>query len=380
MSNQNEKALTAEKNMGWLVTSAATCALLALGVLYAWSVIKQNIPDEWGWADRQKALPYSVACVVFSIMTMAGGRSQDKFAPRVVITAGGILAGLDVIISSLTTFLWMFTFSFGFLLGSGIGFVYGSGTPAAMKWFPAKMTGIICGIVVAGFGMGSAWVAPLAKYLIATQGIQTTLLWLGIGMFVAVVGFVQLLKSPPAVFIPGSGNAAVSSAVVIKVDYTPGEVVKTWQFYVVWLAFAFGAGAGLMIIGSLASIVTRQADLPALSAVAVSVLALGNGGGRVLAGSSRINSGANRPDSGFSYPGSTDHPPVEPGRQKSPGDSWDCADAGSLDRRLLRRQPGSFPRHLRGLLRFEKLWYEFRPGLPGLGVGRLYAFIDCRGN
>jgi OFA family oxalate/formate antiporter-like MFS transporter len=284
MDNQNEKVQPAAKNPGWLVTAAATCALLALGVLYAWSVIKQNIPDEWGWADWQKALPYSVACVVFSIMTMAGGRLQDKFGPRVVITAGGVLAGLGMIISSLTTSPWMFTFSFGFLLGSGIGFVYGSGTPAAMKWFPAKMTGLISGIVVAGFGMGSAWVAPLAKYLIATQGIQTTLLWLGIGMFVAVVGFAQLLKSPPADFIPGSGKATVSSAAVKKADYTPGEVVKTWQFYVIWLAFAFGAGAGLMIIGNLASIVTRQANLPALSAVAVSVLALGNGGGRVMAG------------------------------------------------------------------------------------------------
>ncbi len=52
-------------NKGWLVTIAGTCALLALGVLYAWSVFKANIPAEWGWADAQKSLPYSVACVVF---------------------------------------------------------------------------------------------------------------------------------------------------------------------------------------------------------------------------------------------------------------------------------------------------------------------------
>ncbi len=284
MDKPNEKAQPEAKNLGWLVTAAATCALLALGVLYAWSVIKQNIPDAWGWADWQKALPYSVACVVFSIMMVVGGRLQDRFGPRVVVSAGGVLAGLGMILSSLTTSPWVFTFSFGFLLGSGIGFVYASGTPAAMKWFPAKMTGLISGVVVAGFGMGSAWVAPLAKSLIANHGVQTTLLWLGIGMFVAVVGFAQLLKSPPAGFTPGPGKAAASAAAVKKADFTPGEVVKTWQFYVIWLAFAFGAGAGLMIIGNLASIVTKQANLPALSAVAVSVLALGNGGGRVLAG------------------------------------------------------------------------------------------------
>jgi MFS transporter, OFA family, oxalate/formate antiporter len=174
--------------------------------------------------------------------------------------------------------------SFGLLLGSGIGFVYALGTPAAMKWFPARKTGLISGIVVAGFGMSSAWVAPLAKSLIATRGVQTTLLWLGIGMFIAVVGFAQLLKAPPAGYVPAGSAPSTSASAVKRFDYTPGEVMKTWQFYVLWLAFAFGAGAGLMIIGNLASIVTKQASLPALSAIAVSVLALGNGGGRVLAG------------------------------------------------------------------------------------------------
>ncbi|MHC1783868.1 MAG: MFS transporter [Anaerolineaceae bacterium] len=199
-------------------------------MLYAWSVIKQNNPDEWGWATWQKALPYSVACVVFSIMMVVGGRLQDKFGPRLVVTAGGVLAGLGMVLSSFITSPWVFTFSFGVLLGSGIGFVYASGTPAAMKWFPAKKTGLISGVVVAGFGMGSAWVAPRAKSLIASQGVQTTLLWLGIGMFVAVVGFAQLLKAPPAGFLPAGGAPSSSAAAVKRVDYTSGEVVKTWHF------------------------------------------------------------------------------------------------------------------------------------------------------
>ena len=86
------------KNPGWIVTTAGTAALLALGVLYAWSVFKANIPAEWGWADSQKSLPYSVACVVFSIMTMVGARLLGKYGPRVVVTIGGILAGVGVIL------------------------------------------------------------------------------------------------------------------------------------------------------------------------------------------------------------------------------------------------------------------------------------------
>jgi OFA family oxalate/formate antiporter-like MFS transporter len=282
--NSNSKTNAVQANQGWLVTTAGTSALLAMGVLYAWSVVKANIPDEWGWADSQKLLPYSIACVVFSLMTMAGARLLNRFGPRVVVSAGGVLAGLGMIISSQTTSPWVYALAFGGLLGSGIGFVYASASPAALRWFPASKTGLISGIVVAGFGMGSAWVAPLARALIGSIGLQTTLLYLGIGMLVVVVSFAQLLKFPPAGFIPAGSVSAKAAGGVKKVDFTPGETIKTWQFYLLWLTFAFGSGAGLMVIGNLASIVNDQVGLAAVSAVAVSALAIGNGGGRVLYG------------------------------------------------------------------------------------------------
>lgn len=287
MSSKAEVSKAPIKNQGWLVTFAATGALLALGVLYSWSIVKRGIPDDWGWLDWQKSLPYSVAVVVFSVMMVLGGRLQDRYGPRLVVTIGGILSGLGMIISSQTTSPWVFTFSFGLVLGTGIGFVYASGTPAAVKWFSSKKTGMISGMVVAGFGMGSVWVAPLSKSLMANYGIQNTLLWLGIGMLIVIVGFAQFLKVPPAGFVPAESESdqAVKTVAAPKgADFAPREVVRTWQFYVLWLTFAFGAGAGLMIIGNLATIVGDQAAQPAITALAVSVLALGNGGGRVLAG------------------------------------------------------------------------------------------------
>ncbi len=284
MANKSSGAQPAVRDAGWLVTASATGALLALGVLYAWSVVKKEIPDTWGWNASQKTLPYSVAIVIFSVMTAVGGRLQDRFGPRVVVSAGGVFAGVGVILSSMTTSPWVFTLTFGVLLGTGIGFVYSSGTPTAVKWFPAKRTGLISGIVVAGFGMGAAWVAPLARNLIASHGVQTTLLWLGIGMLIAIVGFAQFLKVPPAGYIPPGSAPAGSTAAAPVRDYTPSGIARTWQFYVLWFAFAFGSGAGLMIIGNLASIVDTQAKQASVAALAVTALALGNGAGRVVAG------------------------------------------------------------------------------------------------
>jgi MFS transporter, OFA family, oxalate/formate antiporter len=285
MATNTGAARPAGRASGWIVTACATGALLALGVLYAWSVVKQEIPDAWGWNASQKTLPYAVAIVLFSVMTAVGGRLQDRFGPRLVMTAGGIFAGVGMILSGATTSPWVFTFTFGVLLGTGIGFVYGSGTPAAVKWFPAHRTGMIAGIVVAGFGMGAAWVAPLAKALIDAYGVQTTLILLGVGMLVVIVGLAQFVKPPPAGYIPpGTVRQSSSAPATSGMDFAPAQVLGTWQFYVLWLAFAFGAGAGLMIIGNLASIVGTQAMLPAVAAVAVTALAIGNGLGRVASG------------------------------------------------------------------------------------------------
>ena len=154
----------AVKNKGWTVTFAGMGINLSLGVLYAWSVIKKAIPAEWGWDDADKALPYSIACITFALMTVPAGRLQDRIGPRWVATAGGILTGVGCIIASYATSVLWYVIGFGLLAGAGIGLGYAAATPPAVKWFPARKTGLIAGIVVAGFGLASVYISPLANY------------------------------------------------------------------------------------------------------------------------------------------------------------------------------------------------------------------------
>lgn len=269
------------RNRGWIVTFAGTGINLALGVLYAWSVVSKKIPDDWGWTEAQKSLPYSIACLVFALTMVPAGRMQDRIGPRVVATVGGILVGLGMILASLTTSVAGYVLGFGVLAGAGIGFGYASATPPAVKWFPASKTGLVAGIVVAGFGLASVYVAPLANALISANGVQSTFLTLGLAFLVVVVLLAQLLNLPPNGYVPVATTLAAST--VKPVDVEPGVMLRTWQFYTMWFMYACGAGAGLMIISKLAKLVEVQAGL-ALGFVLVAVLAFGNGGGRIMAG------------------------------------------------------------------------------------------------
>ncbi len=280
-------------NRGWIVTVSATIALLMLGALYAWSVVKAAVPADWGWSEADKIWPYSICLIFFSVFTLIGGRIQDKRGPRVTMTTGGILAGLGLILCGLTSNPLVWYLGFGVVLGIGIGLVYSSGTPPSVKWFPASRTGLISGIVVAGFGGGAVWVAPTLRALIGAYGVGTTMIVFGIAVTVVISVFSQFVKAPPPGYVPPESPAKAGAKVKprkVVVDYAPAEMVRTWQFPVMLACFTFGGGAGLVVIGNMASIVTSF-GLEAYSAIAVSVLALGNGLGRVIYGKLSDNFG-----------------------------------------------------------------------------------------
>lgn len=254
--------------------------------MYTWGIIAKGLQDEWGWDKSDAAWPYAVACLVFCLIMVPAGRMQDTKGPRLVASLGGLLVGIGMIVASCTDSVAGFILGFGVLAGAGIGFGYASATPPAVKWFPSAKTGMIAGIVVSGFGLASVYAAPLAEWLIATHGIQITMRVLGIAFMVVVIGLAQLLKAPHKVeqMIRGLGRAgelkAAAASPVKKENFTPGEMVKTPQFFALWFIYAAGAGAGLMII--FAAVTLGKAA--GVGTLLVVFLAIGNGGGRILAG------------------------------------------------------------------------------------------------
>jgi OFA family oxalate/formate antiporter-like MFS transporter len=273
----------AVKNRGWSVAFAGLGINLALGVLYTWSVVSKGIPDAWGWSEAARSLPYSVACLVFSLIMVPAGRMQDRIGPRTVASIGGLLVGIGMLSASQTATVLGFIIGFGLLAGAGIGFGYASATPPAVKWFSAARTGLIAGIVVSGFGLASVYVAPLVKTLIQVYGLSTTLMVLGIGFLIVVIGLAQFLRPPPSGYVPAGTVPPPAGAPDVKADYNPVEMLRTWQFYALWFMYACGAGAGLMIISKLSKMVDVQAGV-SLGFVLVAILAVGNGAGRIIAG------------------------------------------------------------------------------------------------
>ena len=281
------------KNRGWSVTFSGTGINLALGILYTWSIfkgaIKQSIETggegAFAWDPASLNDPYAVCCLVFAFVMILAGKCQDRFGPKVTAFMGGILVGLGFIWISQTTGYVAWVLGFGLLAGAGIGFGYSAATPPALKWFPPEKTGLIAGLVVAGFGLASVYIAPLAQYLLGIWGLQKGMMFFGIAFFIVVCGLSLLLVNPPAGYVPASavskkGQAGPAGGPVR--DAKASEMMKTRAFYVIWFIYFIGAGAGLMVIGSVAGMAKRS--MGEMAFLVVAIMAVGNAGGRIVAG------------------------------------------------------------------------------------------------
>jgi MFS transporter, OFA family, oxalate/formate antiporter len=260
----------------------------------------------FNWSGTDALLPYAVALLVFGFTMVFAGRLQDKYGPRLVASIGGALVGVGMVIASFSEFSpsgnhMPLVLGFGVLTGMGIGLAYACATPAAVKWFHPSKRGFIAGIVVAGFGLASVYTAPTTTALIGSSGLKGTFFNLGIAFFVVILALAQLLKNPPAGYTPPvpanfKPPATAAAAVALKrVDYTWQEMVKTPQFYLLWIMYAFASFAGLMMIGVIAKVAPLQlsaADMAKMAltgalagaSLLVVALAIGNGAGRWIIG------------------------------------------------------------------------------------------------
>jgi len=265
---------------------AGFCINLCLGILYDWSVFNKALVTDFGWSAADASSPYAIATIAFSVCLLVAGILQDRMGPRNILILGTTLTGLGMIASGFASSVLMLNLTFGVMTGAGIGFGYACLSPSAMKWFHPSKKGMVNGLIAAGFGLAAIYLAPLTSALITHLGIQTSFMILGAGVLAIAVPLACTINNPPAGYVPAEPKlkAGQEAKVVAKVaNLSWKAMLKTPQFYALWLMYALAASVGLMIIGNITNIASVQANLPNAVYLA-SILAIFNSGGRVAAG------------------------------------------------------------------------------------------------
>jgi OFA family oxalate/formate antiporter-like MFS transporter len=257
---------------------------LCMGNLYAWSVFRNPLMKQFGWSAAEATVPFQLSIVFFGVAMVLAGRWQDKAGPRTVAMTGGILVGAGFILSSfLGSTLTGLYITFGVVAGIGIGCAYVTPIAVTVKWWPDKR-GLMTGLVVLGFGAGAIFGGLGGPILIGKVGVLTTFLIFGIAFGAIITLCGMALKNPPAGYKPAGWNPpapATSAGKTVKQDFTPGEMVGTIQFWLLWIGYFISAAVGLMVISQASPIGQEMAKLtPVVAGGAIIVLSIFNGLGR----------------------------------------------------------------------------------------------------
>lgn len=285
---QNETRTTPGGNR-WLLVAAALLLQFSIGAVYAWSVFAKALRDspDFDLSSVEASLPFTVTIGMIFIGSYLGGRIQDVRGPRPVALIGGIVYAVGVVLASFAqdgSQLWLIVLGYGVISGFGLGFAYIVPIAMLLKWFPDKR-GLITGLAVGGFGFGAVLTSPVAQWLIDQDPDRPTSAFLPLGIAYLVMSLIgaSIFRNPPAGYTVPGYEAASTGTDDAGQDYTQGEALRTPQWYLLTAILTLNVTAGIALIAQAAASAEDIAGYSAAGAAAVvGVLAVFNGGGRVV--------------------------------------------------------------------------------------------------
>jgi OFA family oxalate/formate antiporter-like MFS transporter len=180
--------------------------------------------------------------------------------------------------------LWLLVLGYGVISGFGLGFAYIVPIAMLQKWFPDKR-GLITGLAVGGFGFGAVLTSPLANWLIDKSPETPTKAFIPLGITYLVLSLAgaSVFRNPPKGYVVPGWEPSQGSTKSSGVDYTEGEALKTPQWYLLTAILTLNVMAGIALISQAAASATDISGYStAAAATAVGVLAVFNGGGRIV--------------------------------------------------------------------------------------------------
>lgn len=186
---------------------------------------------------------FSSAFLALPVGLLLSGKIEKKIGLKLTVFLAGFLLGLGYVLAGLKVEeinFWSLVFGIGVLGGFGIGLGYTIPISLGLKHFPDK-PGLISGITVAGFGLGSMFWVKMADnwgHFLQNLGLQNTFLFFGCAIIVITLICSQFLYWPKALL-----NKKLD-----KDAEKPSQILNSKNYYLILFSFALSTAAGLMVL------------------------------------------------------------------------------------------------------------------------------------
>ena len=252
-------------------TAGPVLVMFSLGTFYAWSVFVRPLEEQFDASRSAVSLVFSLGTVAFTIGMLFGPRLLGRFSPGQAAAVALFVAALGLALSASLWSLTVVMAGYGWLFGFANGLGYGLSLQVVNRELPQRR-GMMTGIAVATYTLGSAAVAPGLERIIGAWGLASGFLALSALLFLAAAVAYALMR-----IIPTDEPAEIATRASMAVSASPALIV-------LWICFFLGSAVGVLVLSHASPLVASLGGTAQQSALAVTLVTLGNGLGRLAGG------------------------------------------------------------------------------------------------
>lgn len=262
---------------------AAALVLFFAGVVYAWSILKAPLGEEFGWSGAALALNFTITMCAFATGGLVSGLLARRISASLRIAISGICGGFGIAAVSFLSgesILPLYLF-YGLLAGFFIGIIYNTGITTPRAWFPDKSS-LSSGVVMMAFGFSTLILGKLLQAMFDSPAFGWRKSYLLLGIAVALVSLLTapLIRSPK----PGEVPPAAIKKAPAGDNYSPLGMMKRLSFYALFFVCTFQAAVGNTMISFARDFSLSLGSSASLAVTLVGLLSVCNGLGRLLSG------------------------------------------------------------------------------------------------
>ena len=270
-------------NNRWFQLAASLVAMIMIANLqYAWTLFVQPLGAATGWKLSDIQMAFTLFIIFQTWVQPLDGWLIDRLGPRGFISAAGLLCGLGWAGMAYATTLPML-YSLYCAAGIGAAFVYSGSIGSALKWFRDRR-GLAAGIMAAGFGGGTALFIPFISSTIQSRGYRAAFIATGLFQGLVIVVVAQFLRHPAADAVTTGKTSAAAAPKLDSRQFTTPEMLRTPQFYLMYLMFVLMATGGLLVTANAGPISRSWGLTAAALTLAATLSPLANGASRIFWG------------------------------------------------------------------------------------------------
>ncbi|WP_299051077.1 OFA family MFS transporter [uncultured Nocardioides sp.] len=288
----------------WLIPPAALAVHLSIGQVYATSVYRSTLKEEFAASETAIGFIFSIAIVMLGLSSFAMGTWVDRNGPRAAMALSMVFWVSGFLVGALgiaTAQLWLVYLGYGVLGGIGLGIGYISPVSTLIKWFPDR-PGLATGMAIMGFGGGALVASPLSGRLlalydgdfdpssadsVASSGALVGLFLTLAAIYAVFMSFGALIVRVPADDWQPEGfdpSQAKKSDMIATASVTARNALRTPQFWLLWIVLFCNVTAGIGILEQASGLIqdSFSSVSPAGAAGFVGLLSIANMAGRFI--------------------------------------------------------------------------------------------------